>query len=125
MKLINCVTPGLSTAYKPGLPILTARACSQDTTGERVLTVRSTDNAASLNVISGGDANAGLVVSSPNGWDSWLTLAEQDGSAFHLVNDGVEDQLYIADDDQKLLMIQVPHTLNHHPHPYVILCMSP
>eukprot|EP00656_Telonema_subtile_P014787 TRINITY_DN1764_c0_g2_i12.p1 TRINITY_DN1764_c0_g2~~TRINITY_DN1764_c0_g2_i12.p1 ORF type:complete len:1468 (-),score=350.67 TRINITY_DN1764_c0_g2_i12:359-4762(-) len=76
-----------------------------NTTGERAATIRSNDSAASLNVISGG-GNAGVVISSPNGWDSWITLQENNGTAFHMVNDGVENQFILADDSTKLLVVE-------------------
>jgi len=77
-----------------------------NTLGERTATISSTDGPSSMNVISGGSSNAGVVISSPDGAESWLTLSHKAGSSFHLVNDGALDHLYIADDNNKLITIQ-------------------
>ena len=82
-----------------------------DTAGPRTVTVSSADAAATFEVKSGGTGDSSILVESPAGRYSKLTLSEEGGESFTMLNDGVKNELQLRDGSYELLTL-APETGN-------------
>jgi len=74
-------------------------------TGEKHISVLSSDAAASLSVTAGGTSAATVTVSSPASQDSSVTLAETGGKSWYLKNKGSSNSLIVGEGSNEWLSI--------------------
>jgi len=76
-----------------------------ESVGDKLLSVYSSDGAASVSVSSGGQSDAIIAVSSPESRFSRLELSEVSGQSYTLVNDGIQNALVLSDGLNELIKV--------------------